>query len=438
MDFGATDLSIVTGGALDVTAIDFVIPQGHLALEASGILGDIDTEVAMITVVNNGEVNGDIIVNETDDLILVNKNGDPINELDSEGVVVDQTSENGVLYTENGVIVVNTPGSLTHQSGVIRGMDAPGSVQLNANEVKMIAGLEAVNGDNLDINAAISNIAVTASISVEEGGGITYTATIYGESAEDIRVVLDNGQTITIPAGEHQGSVSVPGPSNDALIDPETVAVEILRIEGADSDRFVLSNDGMRLETLVEDAITPTTVALSAESSVVGGQPIVYTITLSHPVADGDTLTVVLSNGMEVRIPAGQTTASLEAPTTALPANSPPEIAQVFISKIDGNTRLEALEIIQGSLETSLEISILDPSQLALENLGSILAAASLAESADADAETVEADGGADPAAALSPTAGGDAFGDLLGGEDGGADGDFLGEAQVWTEEVYI
>jgi hypothetical protein len=184
---------------------------------------------------------------------------------------------------------------------------------------------------------------------------------------------------------------------------------------------------------------TPITVALSAASGAIGGQPMEYLIPLSHPVADDHILTVVLDNGQEVQIPAGETSALVEG-SAAIPAVSLPEIVRIFISNNIEGERLEALDIVQGRLEAGVETFNIDPSQLDLEHLGNILAAARMAESVD-DAEMVVVGDDESEAfwSAFLTVAGGDGFGNLVGLNDGGVDGEFVGgDVEIWQEEVYI
>ncbi|NVZ60416.1 hypothetical protein HX797_29585, partial [Pseudomonas edaphica] len=67
-----------------------------------------------------------------------------------------------------------------------------------------------------------TTVTLTAPSEVNEGGQITYTATLSNKAGTDVTLKLDNGSSITIKAGDTVGSVTVAAPSDDVFIDKST------------------------------------------------------------------------------------------------------------------------------------------------------------------------------------------------------------------------
>ncbi|WP_339427043.1 immunoglobulin-like domain-containing protein, partial [Pseudomonas proteolytica] len=77
-----------------------------------------------------------------------------------------------------------------------------------------------------------TTVTLTAPDAVNEGGKITYTATLSNKADTDVTLTLDNKQTITIKAGETVGTVIVDAPGDDVFIDKSTQTVQITGTEG--------------------------------------------------------------------------------------------------------------------------------------------------------------------------------------------------------------
>ena len=61
----------------------------------------------------------------------------------------------------------------------------------------------------------VTTVSLSATTAVAEGGTITYTASVGANPAHSaVTVVLDNGQTITIAAGQTSGAVTVAAPAD--------------------------------------------------------------------------------------------------------------------------------------------------------------------------------------------------------------------------------
>ena len=129
---------------IDLSAARFVSPGGHLALYAkTGIIGTIDTEVDVLTVVNESAGgNADIIVREVDSL-QVAQNYNPL----------------GGLYAANGtidVVLAAKDALFTHRSGVIQA--TPGApISILADDIDLRAGQDSVIGSGELTLRAISN-----------------------------------------------------------------------------------------------------------------------------------------------------------------------------------------------------------------------------------------------------------------------------------------
>ncbi|WP_323170865.1 immunoglobulin-like domain-containing protein, partial [Pseudomonas atacamensis] len=67
--------------------------------------------------------------------------------------------------------------------------------------------------------ADTTNLSLSASNSVAEGGQITYTATLTNAAGSPVTVTLSNGAVITIDAGKTTGTVNVPAPADDVYKD---------------------------------------------------------------------------------------------------------------------------------------------------------------------------------------------------------------------------
>ncbi|MDH0640870.1 type I secretion C-terminal target domain-containing protein, partial [Pseudomonas sp. GD03860] len=152
-----------------------------------------------------------------------------------------------------------------------------------------------------------TGLKLTATKSVDEGGQITYTATLTNKAGTNMTVTLDNGETITIAAGQTTGTVTINAPDDDVYIDTGNVGAKITGTTGGDFEK--LSIDGSTAVTKVTDTIDTTTLKLTATPSVDEGGKITYTATLSNPA--GTPVTVTLSNGQTIIIGAKETSASI-------------------------------------------------------------------------------------------------------------------------------
>ncbi|CDF92448.1 RTX toxin, putative [Pseudomonas sp. SHC52] len=184
------------------------------------------------------------------------------------------------------------------------------------------------NYEKLDIDGKPANTAVTdvqddtdlslsATDTVAEGGQITYTATLTNAAGTPVTVTLSNGAVITIDAGKTTGTVTVDAPKDDVYKDAGKVEVSIDHATGGNFEHLVPST--APAVTTVTDTLDTSTVSLSATSTIAEGGTVVYTASVNAPVTDAP-LVVTLSNGQTITIPVGASSGSVNfiAPNDAL------------------------------------------------------------------------------------------------------------------------
>ncbi|MBO2698179.1 retention module-containing protein, partial [Shewanella algae] len=225
-----------------------------------------------------------------------------------------------VLTLSNGATIVipvgQTSGSVT--------VDAPSDDVYLDSEVLNVGVTESQGGnyENLDLGNSVdtqvndtidtTTVTLTAPAEVNEGGQITYTATVNNAPETDLVLTLSNGASITIAAGQTEGTVTVDAPTDDVYQDGEILTVGITDAQGGNYEDLNLGNS---VDTQVNDTIDTTTVTLTAPAEVNEGGQITYTATVNNaPETD---LVLTLSNGASITIAAGQTsgTVTVDAPS---------------------------------------------------------------------------------------------------------------------------
>ncbi len=208
-----------------------------------------------------------------------------------------------------------------------------------------------------------TNLSLSATGTVAEGGQITYTATLTNAAGSPVTVTLSNGSVITIKAGETTGTVTVPAPADDVYKDAGTVQASITGTSGGGFENLVTSNTPA--VTSVTDTIDTTTVSITGSSSVTEGQTASYTVSLNHPAQTEVTLKIVYSgtaaDGSDftgvytVKIPAGASSAQFNVATLD---DKITEGTENFVVKIDsatgGNFENLAVSATNGSVSTSI------------------------------------------------------------------------------------
>ncbi len=199
--------------------------------------------------------------------------------------------------------------------------------------------------------ADTTTVTLTAPSEVNEGGQITYTATLSNKAGTDVTLKLDNGSTITIKAGETVGSVTVPAPSDDVFIDKSTQTVKITDTAGGNFEKLQVAGNGAT--TTINDTIDDVTVVLKATGSVSEGGQIIYTASLvdkngAAVTNVGSDLVVKLDNGSTITIGNGKsssTTAAIAPNDVYLGAN---DVSAKITGVVSGGDKYEHL-IVDGS-----------------------------------------------------------------------------------------
>ncbi|MBC3414339.1 large adhesive protein, partial [Pseudomonas sp. SWRI51] len=214
-----------------------------------------------------------------------------------------------------------------------------------SNSITEITGgnYEKVVGEGKPTTVVIGNPAtddttelkLTATDTVAEGGKITYTVTLTNPAGSDMTVKLSNGETITIAKGQTENSISIDAPADDVYIDAETLSVTVDKTTGGDFAKLVV--DGTPAQTQVTDTIDTSTVTLTASNnSVAEGGTITYTASVNHEVTGSD-LVVKLANGQTITIPVGQSSSSVDYTVPNSVHNTKPDVSNSIDEITGGN-----------------------------------------------------------------------------------------------------
>ncbi|WP_414892107.1 retention module-containing protein, partial [Pseudomonas serboccidentalis] len=266
----------------------------------------------------------------------------------AEGGTVTYTATVGAPVTGSPVVVTLANGqTITIDIGKTTGTvttTAPndaltGHEPLN-NSITNVSGgnYENLVADKTPVSTTVTdtvdttNLSLSATPAVNEGGQITYTATLTNAAGTPVTVTLSNGAVITIDAGKTTGTVTVDAPKDDVYKDAGTVEATIKGATGGDFENLVTSNTPA--VTTVNDTIDTSTVSLTATANVAEGETVVYTATVTAPVT-GAPVVVTLSNGQTITIAVGETTGSVNfvAPNSPLAGGSSLSVA---IDKVAG------------------------------------------------------------------------------------------------------
>ncbi|RKJ87550.1 retention module-containing protein [Aeromonas veronii] len=222
------------------------------------------------------------------------------------------------------VLTLSNGASITIKAGELSGsvtVDAPSDdVYKDGSSLTVsITGSSGGNYEQLDTSSKVTTdvadtvdtttVTLSAPGQVNEGGQITYSASVNNAPQSDLVLTLSNGASITIKAGELSGSVTVDAPSDDVYKDGSSLTVSITGSSGGNYEQLDTSS---KVTTEVADTVDTTTVTLSSATNgqtVTEGGSIVYTASVSNSVT-GSPLTVTLSNGVVITIPVGSSSAN--------------------------------------------------------------------------------------------------------------------------------
>ncbi|MES9875652.1 MAG: immunoglobulin-like domain-containing protein [Candidatus Sedimenticola sp. 1PA] len=177
----------------------------------------------------------------------------------------------------------------------------------------------------IDANAAVTNIVDTVETTTvslgatgqitEAGGTVTYTASVDNAPATDMTVVLSNGESIVIEAGQVSGTVDVTvAADEDAIADAATMSAHITEASGGGFENLAVNANPA--VTDIVDTVDTTTVSLGATGQITeAGGTVTYTASVDNaPASD---LTITLSNGESITIEAGETSGTVDLSVAA-------------------------------------------------------------------------------------------------------------------------
>ncbi|MDD1011703.1 large adhesive protein, partial [Pseudomonas shahriarae] len=143
-------------------------------------------------------------------------------------IAVGQTTGTVTAAAPNDALAGNAPltNSITNVTG--------------GNYEDLVADKTPVSTTVTDV-ADTTNLSLSATGSVAEGGQITYTATLTNAAGSPVTVTLSNGAVITIEAGKTSGTVTVPAPADDVYIDAGKVEATIATATGGNFENLVPS-----------------------------------------------------------------------------------------------------------------------------------------------------------------------------------------------------
>ncbi|WP_333991856.1 LapA family giant adhesin [Pseudomonas sp. S3(2024)] len=358
--------SVTEGGQITYTAtltnpaqtpVTVTLSNGStITIEAGQTTGTVNVPTAPNDVYNNGSTVSTTITGATGgnfESLVPNTTPAVTNIVDSRdttGLTLTATGtvvEGGqITYTATLTNPAQTPVTVTlsngstitieagQTTGTVNVPTAPNDVYNNGGTVSTtITGATGGNFENLLPNTTPATTTVTDSIdttnlslsatgTVAEGGSIAYTATLTNPAGTPVTVTLSNGSVITIDAGKTTGTVTVPAPADDVYKDAGKVEVSITGTTGGNFENLVPST--VPAVTEVTDTIDTSTVKLTADTSVAEGGTVTYTATVGAPVT-GSPVTVTLANGQTITIEVGKTTGTVTttAPNDALTGNPP-------------------------------------------------------------------------------------------------------------------
>ncbi|PRW71983.1 large adhesive protein, partial [Pseudomonas fluorescens] len=234
---------------------------------------------------------------------------------------VNVTLSNGSVITikageSTGSVVVDTPANDVYNNGTTVSTTITGATGGNFESlVPSTTPAVTTITDSIDT----TTVTLTAPTEANEGGQVTYTATLSNKAGTDVTLKLDNGSSITIKAGETVGTVTVPAPTDDVFIDKSTQTVKITETTGGNFEKLEVAGSGAT--TTINDTIDKVDVVLTATTTVGEGGNIVYTASLvdknGAPVTNiTNPLTVTLDNGQTITIGVNQSSGTV---TTVAP-----------------------------------------------------------------------------------------------------------------------
>ena len=189
----------------------------------------------------------------------------------------------------------------------------------------------------------------------EDEAGVTFTATLSAPAGDQPVTIETNLGNITIGAGQSSGTLFVDTSDPDVYIDPDTISATITSASGGNFENLIIGNGSATAD--ISDTIDTTTLNLSAPDSVAEGGTITYTATVSNPTQTE--LTVTLSNGETITIPAGGSSGSVSISAPADDIYDTGDVISVSVTQAEGGN-YENLVIGEGSVTNPVETDVVD------------------------------------------------------------------------------
>lgn len=161
-----------------------------------------------------------------------------------------------------------------------------------------------------------THLTLSASDVYEGSRGVLITAEAEYPAKTDMQVTLDQGETLTIAAGQTRSQLRLPVRENDVYISESRFERHVVETEGGSFQQVDYS--GAAVNVRVMDRIDTTYLSLEAPESVYEGGTITYTVRVTHPPRTD--LNIKLSDGQLITIAPGETRAELTLPA---PENTP-------------------------------------------------------------------------------------------------------------------
>ncbi|XQP59115.1 LapA family giant adhesin [Pseudomonas fluorescens] len=347
-------VTITPGGA--TTTINDTIDKVDVVLTATTTVGEGGNIVYTASLVDK---NGALVTNITNPLTVTLDNGKTIT------IGVNQSSGNVTVVAPNDVY----KGDQTVTTAIT-------NVTGGAHFENLVPGTTPVNTTVIDTPGTtdLTSVTLTAPSAVNEGGTITYTATLSNKAGTDMVVTLDNGSSITIKQGATVGSVTVAAPGDDVFIDKSTQTVKITGTTGGNFEGVTITPGGAT--TTINDTIDDVTVVLKATGSVAEGGQITYTASLVDKNGAavnnvGSDLVVKLDNGSTITIGNGKSSST----TTAVAPNDAyvgaNDVNNKITGVVSGGDKYEHL-IVDGSTVTTKVTDVINNTTISITGDASV------------------------------------------------------------------
>jgi hypothetical protein len=253
----------------------------------------------------------DVVANESDGVIVFTIT---LDEPASEDITFTYATSNGsAIGSQDYVSITGTatiPAGSTQVTITVSLIDdyvSEPTETFNLNIIEVTTGNAAI-ADGSGVGTILDDgspddqegsvVTLSAPSLVSEGDSITVTATVDNPPVDSpLAITLSNGQTITIEVGETVGTVSFSA-GDDAYVDPDLLLD--LSIESTTGGNYEnLDTTSTTAVTIVDDN-DATLITLSGADTVVEGQPVTITTTVSN-APENTPLVITLDNGQIIK-----------------------------------------------------------------------------------------------------------------------------------------